>query len=107
MFRSRGENLRSTYVLLFLNVAFFLLQYQDAEKFARLFGFERGAVAAGQVWRALHLPVHAGRAHQQLEHPAGVRSLSEPHPADADGDVDRGGVGNVALRRASTCSRPW
>ena len=51
MFRTRGENHRSTYVLLFLNVAFFLLQYQDAEKFVRLFGFERGAVAAGQVWR--------------------------------------------------------
>ena len=40
MFRSRGENLRSTYVLIFLNVAFFMLQYQDAGKFARLFGFE-------------------------------------------------------------------
>jgi membrane associated rhomboid family serine protease len=51
MFRSRGENLRSTYILLFLNVAFFLLQYQDGPKFARLFGFERNAVAAGQVWR--------------------------------------------------------
>ncbi|MEA2164234.1 MAG: hypothetical protein QOK37_2361 [Thermoanaerobaculia bacterium] len=51
MFRSRGENLRSTYVLLFLNVAFFLLQYQDGEKFARLFGFDRDGVAAGQIWR--------------------------------------------------------
>ena len=51
MFRSRGENLRSTYILLFLNVAFFMLQYQDAPKFARLFGFDRNAVAAGQVWR--------------------------------------------------------
>jgi membrane associated rhomboid family serine protease len=28
-----------------------MLQYQDAPKFARLFGFERNAVAAGQVWR--------------------------------------------------------
>jgi membrane associated rhomboid family serine protease len=51
MFRSRGENLRSTYILLFLNVAFFMLQYQDGAKFARLFGFDRNAVAAGQVWR--------------------------------------------------------
>jgi len=51
MFRSRGENLRSTYILLFLNVAFFMLQYQDGPKFARLFGFDRNAVAAGQVWR--------------------------------------------------------
>jgi len=51
MFRSRGENLRSTYILIFLNVAFFMLQFQDAPKFARLFGFDRNAVAAGQVWR--------------------------------------------------------
>jgi membrane associated rhomboid family serine protease len=51
MFRSRGENLRSTYILIFLNVAFFMLQFQDAAKFARLFGFDRNAVAAGQVWR--------------------------------------------------------
>ncbi|MEO6260106.1 MAG: rhomboid family intramembrane serine protease [Thermoanaerobaculia bacterium] len=51
MFRSRGENLRATYVLLFLNVAFFLLQYQDGDKFARLFSFEKGAVMKGQIWR--------------------------------------------------------
>jgi membrane associated rhomboid family serine protease len=51
MFRSRGENLRSTYILLFLNVAFFLLQYQDSQKFTSLFGFDRNAVAAGQIWR--------------------------------------------------------
>src|SRR5438876_5355730 len=51
MFRSRGENYRSTYILLFLNIAFFLLQFQDGEKFVRLFGFERGAVAAGELWR--------------------------------------------------------
>jgi membrane associated rhomboid family serine protease len=51
MFRSRGENLRSTYVLLFLNVVFFLLQNQDGAKFASLFGFDRDGVAAGQVWR--------------------------------------------------------
>src|SRR5882762_2601510 len=51
MFRSRGENLRSTYILLFLNVAFFMLQYQDGPKFARLFGFDRNGVAAGQIWR--------------------------------------------------------
>jgi membrane associated rhomboid family serine protease len=51
MFRSRGENLRSTYILLFLNVVFFMLQYQDGQKFARLFGFDRNGVAAGQIWR--------------------------------------------------------
>jgi membrane associated rhomboid family serine protease len=51
MFRSRGENLRSVYILLFLNVAFFFLQHQDAEKFARLFTFEWGAVLHGEAWR--------------------------------------------------------
>ena len=51
MFRSRGENLRATYVLLFLNVTFFLLQYQDGDKFARLFSFEKHAVMKGQLWR--------------------------------------------------------
>jgi membrane associated rhomboid family serine protease len=51
MFRSRGENLRSTYILLFLNVTFFMLQYQDGPKFARLFGFDRNAVVAGEIWR--------------------------------------------------------
>ena len=51
MFRSRGENLRSTYILLFLNVAFFMLQYQDGPKFAHLFGFDRNAVASGEIWR--------------------------------------------------------
>jgi membrane associated rhomboid family serine protease len=51
MFRSRGENLRSTYILLFLNVAFFMLQFQDGQKFAHLFGFDRNAVATGQIWR--------------------------------------------------------
>jgi len=51
MFRSRGENLRSTYILLFLNIAFFFLQFQDGVKFTQLFGFDRDAVAAGQIWR--------------------------------------------------------
>jgi len=51
MFRARGENLRSVYILLFLNIAFFLLQFQDAEKFARLFSFDGHLVAQGEVWR--------------------------------------------------------
>lgn len=51
MFRSRGENLRSVYILLFLNVAFFLLQRQDGEKFASLFTFNWSAVLHGQAWR--------------------------------------------------------
>jgi membrane associated rhomboid family serine protease len=51
MFRSRGENLRSTYILLFLNIAFYLLQLQDEEKFMSMFAFDRRAVMAGQIWR--------------------------------------------------------
>src|SRR3954451_9745051 len=50
MFRSRGENLRSVYILLFLNVAFFFLQHEDAEKFARLFTFDWSAVLHGEGW---------------------------------------------------------
>jgi membrane associated rhomboid family serine protease len=51
MFRSRSENLRSVYVLCFLNVAFFLLEHQDSEKYARLFSFRWNAVKAGEWWR--------------------------------------------------------
>src|SRR5436190_8991750 len=50
MFRSSGENYRSTYILLFLNIAFFLLQFQDEEKFLRLFAFDGRAVLSGEVW---------------------------------------------------------
>lgn len=53
MFRSRGENLRSVYVLLFLNVAFFMLEHQDPEKYARVFRFDWNAVRQGEVWRLL------------------------------------------------------
>lgn len=51
MFRSRGENHRATYVLLFLNIAFYLLQFQDEQTFLRLFAFDRGAVMNGEAWR--------------------------------------------------------
>jgi rhomboid family protein len=51
MFRSRGENIRAVYILLFLNVAFFLLEHQDPDRFKRLFAFDWGAVRGGQVWR--------------------------------------------------------
>ena len=61
MFRSRGENLRSVFVLLFLNVAFFLLEHQDPAKYARLFRFDGNAVRARRGLAARHLPVHAGR----------------------------------------------
>ncbi len=51
MFRSRGENLRATYVLLFLNIAFYLLQFQDENVFIRLFAFDRDGVMDGEIWR--------------------------------------------------------
>ena len=51
MFPKRGENLHSIYILLFLTVAFFLLEYQDPQRYAALFSFDRGAVASGQAWR--------------------------------------------------------
>ena len=51
MFRSRGENLRSVFILLFLNIAFFLLEHQDPEKYARLFRFDWDSVLQGEVWR--------------------------------------------------------
>ena len=53
MTRSRPQNLRSVFILLFLNVAFFLLEQQDEEKYARLFSFDWEAVLRGEVWRAV------------------------------------------------------
>jgi membrane associated rhomboid family serine protease len=53
MLRFRGENLRSVFILLFLHVAFFLLEHQDREKFARVFAFDWDAVRGGEVWRLL------------------------------------------------------
>lgn len=51
--RSRSENLGSIYVLLFLTVAFFFLEYEDATRYAALFSFDWTAVQAGQAWRVL------------------------------------------------------
>ena len=53
MFRRRGENLHSIFIFLFLNVAFFFLEYQDGPRFSMLFGFDRASVQAGQWWRLL------------------------------------------------------
>jgi membrane associated rhomboid family serine protease len=47
----RDQNLRSVFILLFLNVAFFLLEHQDPEKYASLFRFDWNAVLHGEVWR--------------------------------------------------------
>ena len=51
MLRSRGENLRSIYILLFLNIAFFMLQHQDGQKFAQMFAFDGAAIGHGEIWR--------------------------------------------------------
>lgn len=53
MFRKRGENLHSIFIFLFLNVAFFFLEYQDGARFTMLFKFDRASVQAGQWWRIL------------------------------------------------------
>ncbi|HVT03348.1 MAG TPA: rhomboid family intramembrane serine protease [Thermoanaerobaculia bacterium] len=45
------ENLQSIYVLIFLNVAFFLFQYQDQERYRYLFSFDRSRVLSGELWR--------------------------------------------------------
>src|SRR5687768_16573860 len=67
MFRSRGENLRFVFVLLFLNVAFFLLEYQDPAKYALLFGFDWDAVRSGEVWRLVTWQfTHSGGGMMQM-----------------------------------------
>jgi len=71
MFRARGENLRSVYILLFLNIAFFLLQYQDGARFARLFAFDAAEVGRGQVWRLFTYQfVQASRIGTMSIHPS-------------------------------------
>jgi len=53
MFRKRGENLHTIYIFLFLNVAFFFLEYQDQAKFASMFSFDRASFLKGEFWRIL------------------------------------------------------
>ncbi len=50
MFRSRGENLRSIYILLFANFAMFVFQYPDQARYARFFCFDRNAILYGHQW---------------------------------------------------------
>lgn len=45
------ENLQSIYVLIFLNIAFFLFQYQDQERYRSLFSFDKSRVLSGEFWR--------------------------------------------------------
>ncbi|MFA6955346.1 MAG: rhomboid family intramembrane serine protease [Thermoanaerobaculia bacterium] len=47
----RRENLHSLYILLFLNIAFYVFQTQDLEKYVTLFGLDRTALFQGQLWR--------------------------------------------------------
>lgn len=51
MFRRKGENLHAIYILLFLNIAFFLLEHQDAKRYAAIFSFTREGLLRGEVWR--------------------------------------------------------
>jgi membrane associated rhomboid family serine protease len=53
MARAPRENLRSVFILLFLNIAFFLLEHQDPQKYASLFRFDWNAVLHGEVWRVV------------------------------------------------------
>ncbi len=71
MFRSRGENLHSVYILCFLNVAFFFMQFEDMQKYQRLFCFEWHAVMAGQIWRIFTYQfVHVAGIGPFVFHPA-------------------------------------
>ena len=71
MFRRPGENLRSIYILLFLNVAFFMMQFQDAGRYVSLFRFQREAFMAGQYWRVLTWQfIHTGGIGPFVFHPA-------------------------------------
>lgn len=50
--RARGrDNIHSIYVLLFLNIAFYIFQTQDLEKYVALFALDRAAIFEGQLWR--------------------------------------------------------
>lgn len=49
--QAKVENLRSVYILLFLNIAFFFLEHQDPSRYAALFAFDRDAVFGGEIWR--------------------------------------------------------
>ena len=52
MMRARGrENIHSIYVLLFLNIAFYIFQTQDLEKYVGLFSLDRAVIIEGQLWR--------------------------------------------------------
>ena len=58
---ARRENLNSIYVLLFLEIAFFVIQLQDPERYGSFFAFERSRVLRGEIWRLFTFQfVHSG-----------------------------------------------
>lgn len=57
----RGENLRSIYLLLFLQIVFFVLQYQSEERFVSAFALIPGAILEGELWRAFSYVFLVGR----------------------------------------------
>lgn len=58
---ARRENLNSIYILLFLEIAFFLIQFQDPERYGSFFAFDRGRVMRGEIWRLFTFQfVHGG-----------------------------------------------
>ena len=58
---ARRENLNSIYVLLFLEIAFFVIQLQDPERYGSFFAFERSRVLQGEIWRLFTFQfVHSG-----------------------------------------------
>jgi membrane associated rhomboid family serine protease len=50
---TKGENLRTIYIFLFLQIAFFFLQVQDAQRAITSFAMIPAAVVQGEVWRML------------------------------------------------------
>lgn len=47
------ENLHSIYIFLFLTIAFYVFQMQDAERYVALFSFSRETLMRGEFWRLL------------------------------------------------------
>lgn len=70
MFRRRGENYHSTYILLGLQVTFFLFHQLDPARFLNAFAFFREAVAAGQVWRLFTYQFEQGGSFFFINSPA-------------------------------------
>ena len=71
MFRSRGENLHSVYILCFLNIAFFFMQFEDVQKYQRLFSFDWHSVTSLFASRGFSLVA-------QSRVPAGFSWMNDP-----------------------------